>query len=174
MTWTIDNRRHEIISKLNCGGDEFKELKKESFFYDKKLKCWTSLGINMEDLATEHGNEIQKMTKKLESLKDVSKENKKLFSENKSLKLENRNLENGQLTEKERKIVYVSYPKILEHLKRKEDKRDSDDKLFIKLKEFVHKNSSSSGYNKTRGIILEIDRLLKRAVLTEKLEDKHG
>lgn len=157
--FTIDHCRLGIISQLNRGGDEFKELKKESFFYDKKLKCWTNLGINLEDLASEHGKEIQKMTKHLESLKNV-------FKENKSLKLENKSLENGQLTEKERKIVYVSYPKILGHLKKKEEKRDSDDKLFLKLKGFVNKNSSSSGYNKTRGMIIEIDRLLKRAVST--------
>ena len=40
--FTIDLRRLGIIAQLNRGGDEFEDLKKEVFYYDKKLKCWLS------------------------------------------------------------------------------------------------------------------------------------
>ena len=40
--YKIDNARMDIIGKLNRCGDEFPELKKEVFYYDEKLKCFTN------------------------------------------------------------------------------------------------------------------------------------
>lgn len=47
--FTIDHRRLDIISQLNRGSDEFEDLKKETFYYDEKLKCWLSKIEDEED-----------------------------------------------------------------------------------------------------------------------------
>jgi len=47
--FTIDHARMGIITKLNRYGDDFSELKKEIFYYDEKLKCFTTKKIAVED-----------------------------------------------------------------------------------------------------------------------------
>ena len=44
--FNIDHARMDIIGKLNRYGDEFPELKKEIFYYDKELKCFTTKGLH--------------------------------------------------------------------------------------------------------------------------------
>ena len=44
MEFTIDYARADIIGTLNRHGDEFPELKKEIFYYDEELKCFTITG----------------------------------------------------------------------------------------------------------------------------------
>jgi hypothetical protein len=40
--FNVDHARMDIIGKMNLYGDEFPELKNELFYYNKKLKCFTS------------------------------------------------------------------------------------------------------------------------------------
>ena len=38
----IENRRSQVLELLNRVGDEFPLLKKEEYYYNEKLKCWTT------------------------------------------------------------------------------------------------------------------------------------
>ena len=40
--WTIDHARLQIIGNLNRNANMFPDLKKEIFYYDKRLRCFTS------------------------------------------------------------------------------------------------------------------------------------
>lgn len=40
--WNIDHARMQIIGNLNRNSNDFPELKKEVFYYDKTLECFTS------------------------------------------------------------------------------------------------------------------------------------
>jgi len=40
--FNVDHARMDIIGKMNLYSDEFPELKKEIFYYNSKLKCFTS------------------------------------------------------------------------------------------------------------------------------------
>ena len=94
------------------------------------------------------------VTKYGQQLQDL--ENELLESKN-TIKI----LENLQLKEKEKDIVYYLYPKLKKKVLEFEKKRRSDDEIWIQLKRFIKRNNIS-GEVHVISLLKRLEELMKR------------
>ena len=112
---------------------------------NKKIKDYKIACIERDRIITKQDLEIESLKKEIQ---------------HKTGPTEEEILKKTKLTEEEVKIVYNEYPKLLKELKEREKRLDEG--KIGELNRFIQRNTSNQGYIKSRGLLTELRRLLKK------------